>query len=122
MPPDIEALWGNDLTLSASGDLAIVDGDDLTRERLIRRLMTIANSYLWHKTYGAGVPQRIGATLDIGVITGVITSQVRKEGTVAATPAPQITVTPILNGVSVWIKYWSATTGKQVALTFDASN
>ena len=120
--PDIQQLWGNDLTLTPSGDLATVDGDNLTRERLIRRLMTMVNGYFWHPTYGAGVPQRIGDNLDANLIEGVVASQVRKEGTVATSPAPEITIAPFLNGVSVYIKYWSAITGKQVALTFDAVN
>jgi hypothetical protein len=120
--PDVENLWGNDLTLTPSGDLQLVDGDDLTRERLIRRLMTNVRGYIWHTTFGAGIPQRIGDVVDVNLIAGVVGAQVRKEATVASQPAPQITVTPILNGVSVWIKYWSSVTGKQVALTFDASN
>jgi hypothetical protein len=115
-------MWGADLTLTPSGDLNVVDGDDLTRERLLRRLMTVVRGYIFHPTYGAGVPQRIGDTLDVNVIMGVISSQVRKEATVATTPAPIIVVTPILNGVSVSIKYRSAITGQQVALAFDTSN
>lgn len=120
--PDIANLWGSDLALTPSGDLALSDGDDLTRERLIRRLMTAVRGYIWHVTYGAGVPQRIGDTLDANVITGVVSAQVRKEATVATQPAPVITVMPILNGVNVTIKYMSAITGQQAALTFDASN
>ena len=122
MPPDVEQMWGADLTLTPSGDLALVDGDDLTRERLLRRLLTAVQGYLWHQTYGAGVPQRIGDTLDANLIMGVVSEQVRKEATVATSPAPKITVQSILNGVQVSIKYQSAITGQQVALTFDASN
>ena len=120
--PDIESMWGADLTLTPSGDLAMVDGDDLTRERLLRRLLTAVQGYLFHLTYGAGIPQRIGDTLDANLIMGVVSAQVRKEATVATQPAPKITVIPILNGVNVSIKYQSAITGQQIALTFDASN
>lgn len=120
--PDIETLWGQDLTLTPSGDIATVDGDDLTRERLLRRLLTTVRGYIWHPTFGAGVPQRIGDLLDTNLIMGVISAQVRKEATVASAPSPVITVSPILNGVQVSIKYKSAITGQQVALSFDASN
>jgi hypothetical protein len=120
--PDIEQMWGADLTLTPSGDIALVDGDDLTRERLLRRLLTAVRSYIFHTTYGAGVPERIGDTLDTNLIMGVVSEQVRKEATVATSPAPKITVQAILNGVQVSIKYTSAITGQQVALTFDASN
>ena len=120
--PDAQQLWGNDLTLTPSGDIALSDGDNLTRERLIRRLLTSVRGYIFHLTYGAGIPQRIGDTLDADLIMGVVAAQVRKEATVATRPAPVITVLPILNGVNVSIKYQSAITGQQVALSFDASN
>lgn len=120
--PDLEQMWGNDLTLTPSGDLVLVDGDDLTRERLLRRLMTNVQSYIFHPTFGAGIPKRIGDTLDANLIMGVVSSQVRKEATVATSPAPIIVVNPILNGVSVSVKYKSAITGQQVTLSFDASN
>ncbi len=120
--PDIQQMWGADFTLTPSGDLNLVDGDDLTRERLLRRLLTTVRGYIFHQSYGAGIPQRIGDTLDSNVVTAVISAQVRKEATVATTPAPQITVTPILNGVSAYIKYTSAITGQHIALSFDTSN
>ena len=120
--PDLEHMWGQDLTVTPSGDLATADGDDLTRERLIRRLMTGVRMYIWHLQFGAGVPQRIGDTLDVDAILGVISAQVRNEATVATTPAPVITVNAILNGVNVSIAYQSAITGQHVALSFDASN
>ena len=120
--PDLDHLWGNDLSTSSTGDLALVDGADLTTERIIRRLMTAVQGYIWHLSYGAGVPQRIGDTLDVDVITGVVTDQVLKEATVARDPAPIITVTPILNGVFVSIVYSSSITGQQISLSFDVNN
>jgi len=119
--PDCDHLWGNDLTVGPTGDIALVDGDDLTTERIIRRLMTAVRGYIWHLNYGAGIPQRIGGTLDIGLIRGVIRNQIALEATVARTPAAEITVTPILNGVSVSILYASAITGQQTSLSFDAT-
>lgn len=120
--PDLDHLWGNDLTVGPTGDIALVDGDDLTTERIIRRLMTTVKGYIWHLTFGAGIPQRIGDVLDIGLITGVVRNQIALEASVARSPAPNITVTPILNGVSVSITYASAITGQQTSLSFDATN
>ncbi len=120
--PDISQPWGNDISLSPTGDILLVDGDDLTREHLVRRLMTAVRGYLWHLTFGAGLPQRIGDNLDVDVIRGVVSAQVRKEELVATTPAPVITVRPFLNGVTVLITYQSAVTGRQTTLSFDASN
>ncbi|NTF67981.1 phage tail protein [Rhizobium rhizogenes] len=117
--PDLDHLWGEDLTVSATGDILTVDGDDLTTERIIRRLMTAQGGYIWNLTYGGGVPGRVGTLVDIPLITGVIQSQIALEATVARTPAPVITVTEIQNGISVSIFFYSAKTGQQVTLSFD---
>jgi hypothetical protein len=117
--PDIAHLWGQDLSVSAAGDILIVDGDSLTTQRILRRLMTAEGGYIWNLTYGGGVPGRIGETLNIDLINSVIRSQIALEATVARTPAPTIRVTEILNGVSVYILFYSAATGQQATLSFD---
>lgn len=117
--PDLNHLWGQDLSISASGDIAIVDGDAMTTQRILRRLMTGAGDYIWNLTYGAGVPGRVGNVVDIALISSVIRSQIALEAAVARTPAPIITVTSILNGVSVYIKFWSASTGQEKTLSFN---
>jgi len=117
--PDTNHLWGEDLTISASGDIAIVDGDAMTTQRILRRLMTAQGDYIWNLNYGGGVPRRVGNVADIPLINSVIRSQVALEAAVARTPAPVITVTPILNGVSVYIKFWSASTGQEKTLSFN---
>jgi hypothetical protein len=116
--PDLAHLWGEDLQVSATGDILVVDGDDLTTQRILRRLMTAQGGYIWNLTYGGGVPGRIGDTLDIPLITSVVTSQMALEATVARTPPPVITVQSILNGVSVTILFYSAKTGQQSTLAF----
>lgn len=115
---DLDHLWGEDLNVSASGDIATADGDDLTTERILRRLMTAAGDYIWNLTYGGGVPQRVGLPLDLALISAVIRSQIALEATVARSPAPTINVTEILNGVSVSILFYSAVTGQQQTLSF----
>ena len=120
--PDIDHLWGNDLAVGPTGDLALIDGDDLTTQHIIRRLMTAVRGYIWHLDYGAGLPQRIGDTLDENVIRGIITTQIRLEGTVARTPAPTIKIDLIPNGIAVSIQYTSAITGEQIFLSFDVNN
>lgn len=117
--PDLSQLWGEDLSVSASGDIATIDGDDLTTQRILRRLMTAPGDYIWNPTYGAGLPQRVGGPDDVPLITSIIRSQIALEATVARAPAPTITVTEILNGVSVYIKFYSAVTGQQQTLSFD---
>lgn len=120
--PDLYHFWGEDLSVSPAGDLALVDGDDLTTQRIIRRLMTAAKGYIWHLDYGAGLPQRIGDLLDANAIRGVIKAQIALEEAVARQPAPKITVSPLTNGVSVTIEFASAITGQQTTLSFDVNN
>ncbi len=120
--PDADHFFGEDLSVSASGDIALVDGDDLTTQRIIRRLSTAVHGYLFHLDYGAGLPQRIGDILDIDLISGVIRTQIRLEASVAKIPAPEITITEIEDGVSVYIKFYSAITGQQTSLSFDTTS
>ncbi|MFG1388799.1 hypothetical protein [Xanthobacter versatilis] len=117
--PDLYHMWGEDLTASPTGDLAVVDGLDRTTQRIIRRLMTAVKGYIWHLDYGAGVPQRVGDVLDQYEIESIITSQIFLEESVARSPVPQITAQPITNGIAVSIDYWSAIDGEQKSLSFN---
>ena len=119
---DLAHFWGSDLQVSASGDLRLADGLDLANQRIIRRLMTAPGAYIWHPTYGAGLPQQIGNPINFSKILSIISSQIYQEASVARTPAPKITITPILNGVTVIIQYTMAVTGTQNVLSFDLSN
>jgi len=121
MPPDLDHFWGNDLSGSATGDILLVDGDDLTTQRIIRRLMTAVQGYIWHLDYGAGVPAQIGSPLNLDLVRSIIRGQMALEASVARTPATTITVTEILNGVSVYILFYSAKTGQQATLSFDVN-
>ncbi len=119
--PDINHFWGEDISVSATGDVLLIDGDDLTTQRIIRRLMTAVKGYLWHLDYGAGVPARVGSPLDVDLISSVIRAQISLESTVARSPAPTIRTAEILNGVSVYILFYSAKTGEQSTLSFDVN-
>ncbi|WP_293857186.1 hypothetical protein [uncultured Alsobacter sp.] len=119
--PDIDHLFGSDLTASGSGGLLAVDGSQRGLERVLRRLLTNPGDYIWHPEYGAGLPRWVGETLDVEALTSLIRSQIFLEAAVARTPEPVITVSPILNGVVVRIVYSDAETGKQLTLSFDVS-
>lgn len=119
--PDIHHWYGDDLQLSPSGDLAVVDGIDLGNQRIVRRLMTAVEGYLWHLDYGAGIPQRIGDPLDLSLIEALVRSQIYLEASVARVPPPTITVSPILGGVFVQIVYTVARTQLQTSIEFDVS-
>ena len=125
--------WGGDVTLSNTGDLAMVSGSLEGTQRLLRRLLTnpalldsngkvIASAdYIFHPTYGAGLPRMVGDTVNIPKIRAVIRGQVQLEAVVAKNPEPIITVTEIQGGVSVYIKYQDAVTGKPQSLAFDVN-
>lgn len=122
---DIAHWFGNDVALSASGDLLLIDGLDRGRQRIYRRLLTNSNDdglpadYLWHPTYGCGCPRRIGETRDTNAIRAAVRSQIMSEASIAQIPLPVITVNPIKDGVYVSVVYTDVETGLQAILSFN---
>ncbi|MBX9934563.1 MAG: hypothetical protein K2Y56_24110 [Methylobacterium sp.] len=119
--PDLNLPMGGRLSVSLTGDLALVDGPPRGVQRVLRRLITVAETYIQHLDYGAGLPRRVGDLLDVDALGGLIRSQIFLEEAVARDPDPRITVTPILNGVHVRIVYADAATGRQQTLSFEVS-
>ena len=125
--------WGSDLNVSASGDLLLADGLELSKQAVLKRLLTneaqydtsgnciSPADYIWESEYGAGLPQRVGTLLNLPEITGLIRSQMSLEQYVAQTPEPVISVQQIPNGVAAQIYYTEAQSGQQVYLSFDTS-
>ncbi len=118
---DSAHLFGNDLSLSATGDLLTASDSDETTQRVLRRLLTNIKDYLWQPTYGAGLPGYIGQVLDQPTLATLIKSQMYLEADVSHTPEPQITLTAIPNGISAQIVYTSLETGEPVLLNFDVT-
>lgn len=117
---DIYHVWGEDLQVSPTGDLALVDKTEMVRQRILRRLMTAADGgYLWHPEYGAGVPEKVGSPYDPAAIQAVIRTQIMAEASVSRNPIPQITVTPITGGVYCYIQFWDAESGAAQIIQFD---
>jgi phage baseplate assembly protein W len=112
---------GSDLKLTAQGDLQTVDGDALTQERIYRRLMTTPGSYIFHPTYGAGLPTYIGKPLTNELykqLAALIIAQVLEEATVSKTPEPQITLKSAPFVLFGEIQYYSAITNSLQILSF----
>jgi phage baseplate assembly protein W len=115
---DLSLEWHEDFEPDANGDLLVVDGDDEVRQRLERRLCTAVQGYVWHPSYGAGLPQKIGSNLSVSEVKSVVSSQLALEASVAVSPPAQLTVTGTNGGtVSIAIKYWDAQTGESVSFT-----
>ena len=110
--PDISHVFGNDLTISPSGDIATSDGPALGLERVLRRLLTMAGDYIWQPDYGAGLPAAVGQVAQPARIKAVIRAQMLQENAVARTPPPQISVTSSPDGtVTANVQYVNAETG-----------
>ena len=119
--PDLSHQWGSDLSLSATGDLAIASGPELTRQRVIKRLLTNQGDYIWQLDYGAGLAGFVGQPVNAPRISALIRSQIFKESGVARTPEPVITIAGNVPGtVAAEIRYVDATTGDTQLLTFSA--
>lgn len=118
---DIAHVWGEDLQLSPSGDLARSSGVPRTRQRLLRRVMTAeaGAEYIWEPDYGLGAAQRIGRNLDPAELKAAFAGQLALEASVAKTPVPTIVVTPIPSGVAVAVQYWTLADKQPVSLSFN---
>lgn len=76
---DLKLTWGSDLEIASFGDFDIVSGPDLTKQRLLRRLLTNPNDYIWQGDYGAGLAQFVGVTTNMDRLTGTVRKQTLKE-------------------------------------------
>ena len=111
---------GGDLDLSATGSPAIVTGAEQTRQALLRRLCTNAGAYIWQPGYGAGLPARVGGTMDEAAIRALVLQQMQAEAGVDQTQPVTVTVTsPKTGAYLLAISYTDAATGavQELALT-----
>jgi hypothetical protein len=107
---DANHVYGNDLAVSATGDIALVTKSQRTIQRIIRRLMTAptnskGSAYPWQPEYGVGLGARIGESLDIRGIQGDVRSQMMLEPSVKKIPAPIVTVAKTDLGASITVSY-----------------
>jgi hypothetical protein len=119
---DLQLTFGEDLTVDATGDLAVSEGTQEGQERVYRRLMTPQYGYVWHNSYGAGLASFLGQPNAPSRIAAVTRTQMFQEAAVARTPPPSITVTAQKDGtVTEDIKYVDADTGTVVPLSLPIS-
>jgi hypothetical protein len=119
---DLSHLWGADLQVSPTGDLALATGTALTQQRILRRLLTNPGDYIWHLDYGAGLPRFVGTPGAAGGIQAVIRGQICLGASVAQTPEPVIDVQSDQTGkVYVQIRYVDATSGSTQVLSFSVN-
>lgn len=116
---DLSLVFGGDLAISATGDLALADAQNLTQQRVLRRLLTNPGDYVWQLNYGAGLGQFVGRVGAPALISGVIRTQMRLEKEVMQSPAPSVSTMSADNGsVQTAINYADALTGQTALLSF----
>jgi hypothetical protein len=117
---DLYLDFGNDL-VPVAHDLGTVAGSKRSEQRVLRRLLTAPGSYIWHPTYGAGLPSFIGEPLSedkIDLMKSLILSNLFLEDSVAQTPPPKIAIQTIGNGAFIQINYTENPTGNPIVLSF----
>lgn len=120
---DLTLLWGGDLMLSPTGDLAVVDVPSITQQRVLRRLLTNAGDYIWQPSYGAGLGQFVGQAVNGNQVSAIIRSQIFQEAAVAPLPAPTITVIPgVASGLAVSLVYTDAQASVPQVLSFNVGS
>lgn len=118
---DLDLWVGADLGASATGDLALSAADVRTQQRIVRRLCTNPDDYIFHPDYGAGLPAKIGQNADLQGLRALIRTQVLMEAAVAKLPEPEVDLRQVASGFSITIRYTSADTRKPVTLSFDVN-
>ena len=119
---DLNQTFDGDLSVGSDGDLAMASGSLLGQQRVLRRLLTNPGDYIWHLTYGAGLPGQIGTPANAATIRGLIASQIFNEPVVARDPAPNVAVQTTDSYVSLQISYSDATAAntQTLAITLTA--
>ena len=116
--PDLEMSWSGDLSVSATGDLAIVADPSLGTERVLRRLLTNPGDYIWNPDYGAGLGQFVGRPINLAGVEALIRAQMALELAVSSTPEPVISISSDVAGrLYLQIRYEDSITAISSALT-----
>ena len=115
---DVAHVVGQDLQLGPTGDLALVDGDVETQQRVLHRLLTSAGTYIWPLSYGAGLPALVGSVASQQQIAAIIRAQMAYEPSVAQSPEPQVTLAiGAVAAISATITYTDSASGGVQILT-----
>ncbi|MGC9269003.1 hypothetical protein [Acidiphilium sp.] len=115
---DAALVFGGDLAIGASGDIAVAGGSALTEQRVLRRLLTNPGDYIWQLSYGAGLGQFVGVAGAVGAVAAVSRAQMQAESRVSQSPLPQIAVDQgHPSGIAMTITYQDAITGQSTAVT-----
>jgi hypothetical protein len=120
---DAYLTWSGDLQVSPIGDVLLVSDGALGQQRVLRRLLTNMNDYIWAPDYGAGLGEYVGAATNTRQIVGGIRRQLFDEATVARLPQPAVEVDLVGDGgIYVDLQYSDAVSLTAQSLTFTISS
>lgn len=110
---DASHWWGQDVQLTASGDIATCDGIPRSNQRIFRRMCTNGSKsgakigeYFFHPGYGGSAPWYVGQTTEALLLEGVLRQQMYAEDSVGHSPEPIISTVFSPNGAySTRIQY-----------------
>jgi hypothetical protein len=116
---DVFLIWGEDLLVSATGDIAVAIDANLGQQRILRRLLTNLQDYIWQPDYGAGLGSFVGKPANQRIIEATIRNQLSLEPSLSQIPPPTVAVLVESNGqVFTDIKYVDSNTGTLQLLSF----
>jgi hypothetical protein len=113
--------FSGDLLVGSTGDLLVVAGFLESNQRILRRLLTNPQDYIWQPGYGAGLPRFIGQSVDESGTDALIRSQMYLEQSVSQNPAPQVLTSEIANGLDVQIQYVEVESNQPATLSFEVT-
>jgi hypothetical protein len=111
--------WGGDLQVSACGDIVVATNSSVWQQRILRRLLTNLQDYIWQPDYGAGLGGFVGQPASEQVIEATIRNQLNLEPSVLQMPPPTVSVLVEPNSqVFTDIGYVESNTGSLQYLSF----
>ena len=123
---DIELEWRDDIRLSPAGDIELATAERLTRQRIIRRLATPRQDYLWALHYGAGLGEFVGQPADTRAVEAIVQLQLKNETAVAKSPPPIVQVESSAlatrGGLTLGIQYTDANSDAAHSISLGVGN
>jgi hypothetical protein len=119
--PDAYHVFSGDLAFSSNGDLQTVDSVTESQQRILRRLLTNPQDYIWQPNYGAGLPATIGQPTDEVAIESLIKTQMYLEASVVQNPQPQVDFSTFSGGITASIRYIESDSNQPTTLSFSAT-
>ncbi|MBR0560330.1 phage tail protein [Neokomagataea anthophila] len=109
-------IYGGDLQISASG-LACVSGEEATKQRVLRGILTNSGGYVWHYDYGAGLPRMVGNVVEEGVISAAIRQSLAADAGVDSSRPIEVSIIQGLGGVvQCVVSYFDKISGNIILL------